>query len=141
MPIFKWEEGRQGGYEKLTIFSSKKLKCDLHLIRLKAFCCVPWHKDPVAAGFEHHRINLDLIRPSKGGVTKIAIHERTLATRPASRLYRFRPDLQYHEVSTVCDPDVRGESLLILSFGWLKKVKPPVSKDSDDLWMYDDCDD
>lgn len=141
MPIFKWEEGRQGGYEKLTIFSSKLFKCDLHLIRLRAFDWVSYHRDPAPDGYEHHRINFDIFRPAVGGVTHILDEDYPPRIRSAPRCYRFRPDLHHHEVTTVMDPHATNDFLLILSFGWLRKTKPPVTEDSDDLWMYGDCDD
>jgi len=115
----KWKEGRQGdGYRVLTLFSSKRFKCDLHLVVVPSGSGVPWHLDPATDGYEHHRVNLTLQRPAAGGETWIdsptAISGIEHQTK---RLYRFRPDLARHVVTPV-----RAGKLALLSFGWLAKL-------------------
>lgn len=116
--LFRWETGRQnGGYSKLILISSKRFGFDLHLIRLPHASYVPTHTDPGPQGFEHHRINLTLWRPKYGGETFIALKGRGQAQMKITyRWYHFRPDVQPHSVT-----DCYGGSLILLSFGWLRK--------------------
>ena len=108
----KWERGRQGeGYLKLTLFSSRLLKCDCHVIRLPQGSRVPPHRDPCPPGYEHHRVNITLRRAKKGGRT---FFERP--PHPRGRIYRFRPDVVHHWVTMVTEG-----SLWLFSVGWLKR--------------------
>lgn len=111
----KWHEGRQGtGYRVLTLFESKRLKCDLHIIKVEAQGHVPEHLDAVGGDYEHHRVNMHMSAPQPKSIVYIG---RTPIVR---RIYRFRPDIQPHGVTRV-----RSWPMWILSFGWLKKVSIP----------------
>lgn len=116
MSWLTWVGGRQGtGYSKMLLAKSKLLGFDLYLIHLPFTCSVPHHTDPVP-GFEHHRVNITLRNARSGGVTYI---ESTGPALRMGRAYHFRPDEQLHYVT----PVMKG-SILMLSFGWIRKRKP-----------------
>ncbi len=122
MKLWRWEEGRQnGGYKKLTLAFSKRLKFDCYIIVLPKGASAPWHRDPSPEGFEHHRFNLTLRKPRLGGVTNIDYHVEQGSTLSPSyytpgRWYTFRPDAYRH-----CVSEVIAGSLVLFSFGWLRK--------------------
>ena len=120
MKWLQWEHGRQGGgYSRLLLAHSKRLKFDLYLLRLPCTSMVRHHTDPVIPEFEHHRVNITLRAAKIGGKTFIATGS---ALHPwytrAARVYHFRPDLLPHYVT----PVMKG-SVWLLSFGWLRKSK------------------
>lgn len=106
----KWEKGRQGtGYERLTIFSSKRLKCDLHILRYKPGTYIPAHTDKVER-HKHYRINVEIKKAKVGG---------RFVCRRAKRFWRFtyfRPDRDIHAASMV-----EGGTCYLLSFGWARE--------------------
>jgi len=111
--LFKWTKGRQGtGYEKLTLLLSRHLKLDAYIIRLPTGVDVPRHTDPAVPGFGHHRINITMRAPKRGGVTYIQASDGS--SHRAPRAYKFRPDEQVHYVTRIDE----GE-LWLFSIGWL----------------------
>lgn len=118
-----WERGRQdGGYDKLKLLESKRLRFDLYLLRFPEGSVVPMHRDPSPDGFSHHRVNITLRFAARGGLTLIARQpelgqlETPKYRYEERRWYRFRPDLYTHMMTSV-----REGSVLMLSFGWLTK--------------------
>jgi hypothetical protein len=119
----RWVKGRQDGenvsYWKMLLAASERLKFDLYLLKFDEGSEVPWHNDYVAFGWRHHRINIVLWKPRKGG--------RVVVMGPTKRWGRdwqnrcramyFRPDRDMHMMKTI----VEG-SMLMLSFGWLRKT-------------------
>lgn len=117
--LWRWEHGRQGGgYSKLMLAVSKRLRFDCYLIRLPTGSRVNWHNDPAPEGFEHHRINITLRRPRVSGLTLIYDLEGKRPRIEERQVYRFRPDVQRHRVT----PIKEGE-LLLLSIGWLRRSR------------------
>lgn len=116
-----WEYGRQNGtYKKRKIFVSELLRVDCYLLFVWSDISVSpvpvsMHKDRVPDGYEHHRLNWNLLSPSNTNPTYIWTKGRL--ERPG-RIYRFRPDLQLHGVDYF--PKQSG-SMLILSIGWLTR--------------------
>lgn len=113
----KWVPGRQGtGYEKLCLFSSKLLKCDLYLLRYRKGAYILPHVD--SADFEqcHHRVNIVL---TKGIGGDFLVHSnKHLVRKLLNRIFYFRPDICIHEVTKV----VAG-TRYVLSCGWITKLK------------------
>ncbi len=102
----KWEQGRQGtGYEKLKLFSSTRLGCDLWLLRSGPGIAVPWHKDRIP-NRRHFRANIILRQAKRGGVFNAS---RVIVDLP--RLKVFRSD-DWHAVTAV-----EAGRRLVLSFG------------------------
>jgi hypothetical protein len=115
MNRFRWRFGRQGGgYSVLTLFSSKRLRLDVHLIRMRQGDAVPWHIDPAPEGFKHFRFNFILRRPKLGGWFEARGPTDALLVR-TSRAMLFRADTLEHRVTAI----ERG-SRLVLSVGWLE---------------------
>ena len=109
----RWTKGRQNtGYEKLT-FINKGFRCwmllgfDCHLLRYTDGSFIPPHTDAVESG-RHHRINLVLKKPKKGGIFKCS-----QAWKIGQRLFYFRPDIHEHEVSECVG------TRYVLSLGWV----------------------
>lgn len=74
--MFKFKDGRGGtGYKVLTIFSSKLLKCDCHIIKYEADSFIAEHKDPAPEGYVHKRTNIVLGWKLSGGIFNIAFNE------------------------------------------------------------------
>lgn len=110
-PQVKWQPGRQDtGYEKIVLFWSKRLSCDIHLIRYRAGAYVDWHKDPAPIGWRHYRLNVFLKQARDGG--RFVCQGEPILDWP--RLQLFRPDIQAHKVTRVH----RG-TRYVLSVGWL----------------------
>ena len=106
----KWIRGRQeGSYSKLALFPqwlSVLLNADAYLLSFPAGCSVMKHKDPVAPGYNHHRLNITLKRAS--------YKERMYILGPVKRWGRveiFRPDLYEHGLAPIT------EHMFMLSFG------------------------
>jgi hypothetical protein len=122
MKFWTWEYGRQnGGYSKMLLAGSKRLKFDVYLLRLPTHSIVRPHKDPSPNGYEHHRLNITLKSARWGGVTMIENQDQVvdlLDFIEAPKIYHFRPDQVYHYVTTVLDGEV-----WLLSIGWLRKAK------------------
>lgn len=126
---FKWTEGRQGGgYRLFTFFSIPWINVDLHLIHMSEGSRIPWHKDPCTKpGYEHHRLNISLKQPKIGGRVEIVGSVNFIIMyKERWLLYAFRPDLHSHRVTEATE----GERL-VLSFGWLKKMKKKKERDDD----------
>ena len=67
--FFRWCGGRQGtGYQKMLLFRSQWLKCDLWLLRSSVGVEVPDHCDAAPAGFAHWRMNVVLRQARRGGI-------------------------------------------------------------------------
>jgi hypothetical protein len=118
MSWLRWVPGRQnGGYDKMLLAQSKRLKFDLYLLRFHEGSDVKNHRDPCPEGFSHHRVNWTLRFADAGGLTLIEMKPGTNNYRyEERRLYRFRPDIQRHFVT-----HVKRGSILMVSFGWLTK--------------------
>lgn len=116
----RWVKGRQGGdYERMLLLRSQWFRFDFYLLRLPTGSVVRPHIDRVPDGFEHHRINVTLREAKKGGITYIdplpVSRERSFYLQ-ADKHYHFRPDIHRHHVTAV-----EEGSVLLLSFGWLRK--------------------
>ena len=119
MKLFRWEHGRLGqGYSKLTLLYSTALNIDAYILVVPTCGVVPHHRDPVPNGFEHHRVNITLRKPKRGGITYIEAGNPGCYEAGQGRMYRFRPDTRTHFVTAI----LKGQ-LWLLSFGWLRKVK------------------
>jgi hypothetical protein len=118
----RWVGGRQGGdYQRMLLLRSSWLKFDFYLLCLPTGSNVRPHIDKAPPGFEHHRINATLRQAIKGGVTYIdpkVISNEKSEYEPAPKHYHFRPDIHRHYVTKV-----EEGSVLLLSFGWLRKKK------------------
>ena len=105
-----WEQGRQGtGYLKRLLLRGKTW--DLYLLKYPEGSYIPAHKDPVP-GFEHHRINIVLIKPKAGGQFWMENIPET-----AKRFIYFRSDITTHGIKKI----ERG-TRWVLSFGWIRKA-------------------
>ena len=105
----KWVEGRQGsGYYKLKIWESKLFKFDIYLLKYPTGSYIDKHLDPAPLHFDHHRLNIILKKPEKGGTFALDGVEQT------GRIYKFRPDKQEHSLSRI-----ETGSRYLLSIGWL----------------------
>lgn len=108
-------KGRQGGgYNVYTLFKSKWLKMDCHIIHLPKGSVVKEHVDPAKEGYAHHRYNYTLKKAKKGGETFVKFHDAFESKMPRS--YHFRPDKMKHRVSKV-----EKGSVWIFSIGWLEE--------------------
>jgi hypothetical protein len=109
----KWQEGRQGsGYQKLKLFESKWLKCDVYLLKFPTGSAIDYHYDQVK-GYQHSRINVILKKAKKGGkfyIEGLAGYPRFIK----SRVVWFRPDIDYHGVTPI-----EEGTRYVLSIGWL----------------------
>jgi hypothetical protein len=110
MKFLRWEKGRQvGSYSKLALIPywlSRLIHSDAYLLYFPDGCSVIKHKDPVAEGYKHYRMNLVIKRPTKGG--------RMYCLGSVKRfgpLEIFRPDLYEHGLEPITG------SMLMLSFG------------------------
>jgi hypothetical protein len=102
----KWVRGRLGtGYDKLSLFQSRRLMCDAWLLRSKEGVEIPPHVD-VVPGYRHYRINVILKAATGGGVFSADYALVNLA-----RLKVFRSD-RLHAVSPIA-----SGSRLVLSIG------------------------
>ena len=112
-----WKPGRQrGGYEKITIFKSWRFLFDIHLLRIKEGAFVPPHKDEIhhmESIYEHHRCNIVIWAPDKGGRFISDEDKRYFF----GRVILFRPDICNHRVTKV----IKGKRI-VLSIGWLRKA-------------------
>lgn len=102
-----WKPGRQNsGYFKLKLFEiSWPIGIDLYLLKFEDCARVPVHKDKVE-NKRHFRINLTLKKSCSGGYFYC---EHMIFK--FSRLVLFRPDINYHGLTTV------NGKLIILSLG------------------------
>jgi len=89
--------------------------CDVYVLHYPDGTAIPEHRDPVAAGLEHHRINVVLRPPRSGGEFRC-----TGGMHVLGRVYYFRPDVMPHSVSA-CE----GERW-VLSIGWVREKKAEV---------------
>lgn len=110
--FFKWTYGRQNsGYKKFTFFSSKKLRCDMHLLKFETGSFISMHLDPVEIGYDHYRLNIILKNAKKGG--KFLISKCIFSN---SRVKFFRPDEELHGVTLVTEG-----TRYVLSIGWVRR--------------------
>lgn len=105
----KWEKGRQeGSYSKLLlipVWLSNLLNIDAYLLSFPKGCSVIKHKDPVADGYRHYRMNITIWNEGNG---------RMYIMGPIRRFMRaeiFRPDLYEHGLLPI------NGRMLMLSFG------------------------
>ncbi len=106
----KWQKGRQqGSYSKMALIPhwlSVLLNADAYLLSFPAGSSVIQHKDTVATGHSHHRLNITLKRTS--------YKERMYILGPIKRwryIEIFRPDLYEHGLNPI------SEHMFMLSFG------------------------
>ncbi len=104
-----WEQGRQKtGYLKKCLINSKRFKFDMYLLKYPEGSEIPEHVDSAIIPFhEHHRINVVLKKPKRGG------HFCIDGYRQKGRFFKFRPDKEKHSVTKV----LRG-TRYVLSIGW-----------------------
>ena len=120
MKPFRWYEGRQGGYFKMLLATSRRLKFDCYVLRIPDGAEIVPHRDPTSPGYGHHRINVILKRPCIGtGVIEVDGPSRWFG----GRIMYMRPDLYTHWMTKV-DMMWSRESVYILSIGWLRKERP-----------------
>ena len=121
MKFLSWDDGRQlSGYSKMLLAISERFKFDVYLIRIPDGCGVPKHRDPAKEGFDHHRVNIAINKPSLGtGNMHIAGPAKKFLF---DRIIYFRPDLYVHSMDPV-DFIWSDHSAYILSIGWLRKSK------------------
>ena len=107
--FLRWQRGRQAGsYSKLAlipVWLSKLINADAYILSFPAGCSVVKHRDPVAEGYKHYRINFVLKRPGS---------QRMYCLGPVKRFGRieiFRPDLYEHGLEPI------ARSMYMLSFG------------------------
>ena len=107
--FLRWQRGRQvGSYSKLALIPlwlSRLINADAYILSFPAGCSVVKHRDPVAEGYKHYRMNLVLKRP--GG-------QRMYCLGPVKRFWRieiFRPDLYEHGLEPI------SGSMYMLSIG------------------------
>lgn len=98
--FLRWEKGRQvGSYSKLALIPrwlSRLINADAYILRFPNGCSVIKHKDPVAEGYSHHRMNIVIKRPAAGG--------RMYCLGPVKRFGQiefFRPDLYEHGMQPI----------------------------------------
>ena len=101
MRWFSWEPGRQGGgYFKMLLATSPfPLGWDLYLIKFPSGSYISDHQDPVKDG-RHHRLNITLWRPMKGG-DFLCEPEGLVLT--FGRVVLFRPDVATHSVTEITE--------------------------------------
>ena len=105
-----WTEGRQGtGYFKIKIFSFFRVDC--YILKFPKSSKIPSHLD-ICPGYAHHRINIVLKRPVRGG--ELSLDGKSIT----GRVIYFRPDKEVHEVS-----EILSGTRYVLSFGWLKSLR------------------
>ncbi len=108
-----WIKGRQpGSYCKWPLLISTFFSFDSYILRFPAGCSVMQHKDPVAPGFKHTRINI-ILKASPDPKDKMYING------PMWRWWRidfFRPDLYEHGLRPI-----KGK-MYMLSIGWRSKL-------------------
>lgn len=106
-----WIEGRQGsGYFKLKLLESKLFKFDVYLLKYPVGSYIDVHIDPSPEGYEHHRLNVILKKPKKGGTFVLDHVDQT------GRIHKFRPDIQEHNLHRI-----ESGTRWVLSIGWLRK--------------------
>lgn len=110
-----WRPGRQGtGYLKLLL--AKGATWDAWLLKYPAGTGVQPHRDPVAAGREHHRLNI-VLRGDKQAL-RVGLHSRAVLRHwLGGRITWLRPDWLTHAV-----PPVSRERL-VLSIGWVREER------------------
>lgn len=103
----KWEAGRQAGsYSKMLlipVWLSTLLNTDAYLLSFPEGSSVIKHRDPVAPGYRHYRMNIRLWGQG-----------RMYILGPIRRWWRieiFRPDLYDHGLTPIRRP------MYMLSFG------------------------
>lgn len=113
-----WTRGRGiGGYDKYKLFESKLFKCDAYLLYYRQGSQVKPHYDKAPLDdHEHHRVNIELVRPEQGGSFKYVKRGDKTVWFGKHRVVRFRPDEVRHWIT----PIARGYRL-VLSFGWLQR--------------------
>ena len=110
MRLWKWgNDIHNTGYRIFTLFYSRKLRSDLYLFHYPQGSWIPKHKDPAKYG-PHFRLNLEIVRPKKGGVFKC---QNVVFSCFNGRLFLFRADANYHSVSKI-----EEGSRWVLSFGF-----------------------
>ena len=103
-------KGRQpGGYKKLKIFESKRLKMDMYLLYFPCGSEVSPHKDPATEGYIHKRTNITLKKPKEGGLVFVEGPVLNIG-----RFSHFMPSEWRHLMTKI----TKG-SCLMLSIGWL----------------------
>ena len=109
--FLRWEKGRQeGSYFKMSLLPhwlSKFLNADAYLLRFPNGCSVIKHRDPVAEGYRHYRMNI-IVKRSDNPSDKMYI------LGPIKRFWRidiFRPDCYYHGLKPITG------TMYMLSFG------------------------
>lgn len=107
--FLRWTRGRQeGSYSKLALLPtwlSKLLNVDAYLLKFPPGCSVMRHRDPVATGYKHRRMNITLT----GDPT-----DKMYIEGPIKRWYRFEvfaPDQYFHGLQPI------KTKMYMLSFG------------------------
>lgn len=116
--LWRWVPGRRKtGYLVLKLLEFWRV--DLHLLKFPEESHIPPHRDPVAPGLRHHRVNLTLRRARVGGRPVVEGDER-------GRIYHMRPDIQVHRVTTVA-----LGTRWVLSLGWVTGKREDDNEDTE----------
>lgn len=113
-----WIKGRQNsGYYKLKLLVSKFFKFDIYILKYPKGSYIDTHKDPVE-GYEHHRLNIILKRPKKGGTFFCGARHCTGQYPDYNRIIKFRPDILKHSLNRI-----EEGTRYVLSIGWLRRLR------------------
>lgn len=107
----RWAKGRQDtGYFKLKLWEFMlPIPHDLYLIKYPKNSFIPPHKDPAPSGYEHWRINLELVS-ANGGVFTC---ENSWSFGP---LHIFQSSKYEHSVSRI-----ESGTRWVVSFGFIRR--------------------
>jgi len=111
--VIRWQPGRQGtGYFKLKLLESQRLQFDCYILKYPSGEMVPSHKDRVATGWRHFRLNIVLKKAIEGG---FFYYSNSRTWHVGRRVVLFRPDITLHRVS-----EIKKGTRYVLSIGWLR---------------------
>lgn len=127
--MFKWEKGQENtGYYRMVLFHSKKLQCEIALVKFPEMSYQP-KKIDIFPKKENYRLNFTLKHAKSGGLMKLhSRHKGFKASHTIGKDKRkvlFRPDIGQHEICRV----TKG-SRYDIYLGWTKnKNKKEIEKE------------
>lgn len=113
MKWLRWTGGRQeSGYQKMLLATLPfPLPFDFYLLRYPEGAAIDWHRDEVAEGSRHFRLNVVIKKAEEGGY----FDSETYPIFRTGRIVLFRPDLNKHRVT-----EIKKGTRYVLSLGWLR---------------------